>query len=99
MEQTFFTDIKIEKVRHLENIRIPLGTQKRKHLILTGKNGSGKTSVLEAMVRYIQSFLGEDSIALEKIRRLQKYYFALNHLKDSEQNRQEFYKKSLNSEG
>ena len=54
---------------------------------------------LEAMVRYIQSFLGEDSIALEKIRRLQKYYFALNHLKDSEQNRQEFYKKSLNSEG
>ena len=99
MEQTFFTDIKIEKVRHLENIRIPLGTQKRKHLILTGKNGSGKTSVLEAMVRYIQSFLGEDSIALEKIRRLQKYYFALNNLKDSEQNRQEFYKKSLNSEG
>lgn len=99
MEQTFFTDIKIEKVRHLENIRIPLGTQKRKHLILTGKNGSGKTSVLEAMVRYIQSFLGEDSIALEKIRRLQKYYFALDHLKDSEQNRQEFYKKSLNSEG
>lgn len=99
MEQTFFTDIKIEKVRHLENIRILLGTQKRKHLILTGKNGSGKTSVLEAMVRYIQSFLGEDSIALEKIRRLQKYYFALNHLKDSEQNRQEFYKKSLNSEG
>lgn len=99
MEQTFFTDIKIEKVRHLENIRIPLGIQKRKHLILTGKNGSGKTSVLEAMVRYIQSFLGEDSIALEKIRRLQKYYFALNHLKDSEQNRQEFYKKSLNSEG
>lgn len=99
MEQTFFTDIKIEKVRHLENIRIPLGTQKRKHLILTGKNGSGKTSVLEAMVRYIQSFLGEDSIALEKIRRLQKYYFALNHLKDSEQNRKEFYKKSLNSEG
>nr|WP_154581170.1 ATP-binding protein [Anaerobutyricum soehngenii] len=76
-----------------------MGTQKRKHLILTGKNGSGKTSVLEAMVRYIQSFLGEDSIALEKIRRLQKYYFALNHLKDSEQNRQEFYKKSLNSEG
>ena len=99
MEQTFFTDIKIEKVRHLENIRIPLGTQKRKHLILTGKNGSGKTSVLEAMVRYIQSFWGEESIALEKIRRLQKYYFALNHLKDSEQNRQEFYKKSLNSEG
>lgn len=99
MEQTFFTDIKIEKVRHLENISIPLDIEKRKHLILTGKNGSGKTSVLEAMVGYIQSFLGEDTIALEKIRRLQKYYFALKHWEDSEQNMQEFYKKSLNSEG
>ena len=49
MEQTFLTDIKIEKVRHLENISIPLGTEKRKHLILTGKNGSGKTSVLECV--------------------------------------------------
>ena len=90
MEQTFFTDIKIEKVRHLENISIPLDIEKRKHLILTGKNGSGKTSVLEAMVRYIQSFLGEDTIVLEKIRRLQKYYFALKHWEDSEQNIQIF---------
>lgn len=97
MEQTFLTDIKIEKVRHLENISIPLGTEKRKHLILTGKNGSGKTSVLEAMVKYIQSFLGEDSITLEQVKRAQKYYFALNGLEDSEQNRQLFYKKNLNS--
>lgn len=99
MEQTFLTDIKIEKVRHLENIWIPLGTEKRKHLILTGKNGSGKTSVLEAMVRYIQSFLGEDSIVLEQMKRAQKYYFALNGLEDSEQNRQLFYEKNLNSKG
>ena len=59
MEQTFLTDIEIRKVRHLENISIPLDKNERKHLILTGKNGSGKTSVLEAVVKYIQSFLGE----------------------------------------
>lgn len=41
MEQTFLTDIEIKKVRHLENISIPLDKNKRKHLILTGKNGSG----------------------------------------------------------
>ena len=58
MEQTFLTDIEIRKVRHLENISIPLDKNERKHLILTGKNGSGKTSVLEAVVKYIQSFLG-----------------------------------------
>lgn len=59
MERTFLTSINIKKVRHLENISIPLDKEKRKHLILTGKNGSGKTSVLEAMVKYVQSFLGE----------------------------------------
>ena len=44
----FITEIKIGKVRHLENIDIILGNEK-KHLILTGKNGSGKTSVLDAL--------------------------------------------------
>ncbi len=44
----FITDIHIGKVRHLENIDIKLGDTK-KHLILTGKNGCGKTSVLEAL--------------------------------------------------
>lgn len=98
MEQTFLTDIKIEKVRHLENILIPLGAKKRKHLILTGKNGSGKTSVLEAMVRYIQSFWGGDGIELERMKRLQQYYFAFKDLQDSEQNKQKLYKTNLNFE-
>lgn len=49
MTDTFLTGIEIKKVRHLQNISIPLSTEERKHLILTGKNGSGKTSVLEAM--------------------------------------------------
>lgn len=43
----FITSIKIKKIRHLENITIPLSETEPKHLILTGKNGSGKTSVLE----------------------------------------------------
>ena len=55
MEQTFLTGINIENVRHLSNILIPLDKNIRKHLILTGKNGSGKTSVLEAAVKYIRS--------------------------------------------
>lgn len=43
----FITEIRIENVRHLKNINIALNNQSRQHLILTGKNGSGKTSVLE----------------------------------------------------
>ena len=49
MEPTFLTGIHIHKVRHLENIDIPLSAAARKNLILTGKNGSGKTSVLNAL--------------------------------------------------
>lgn len=47
MESTFLTGIHINRVRHLENIDIPLSVDARKNLLLTGKNGSGKTSVLD----------------------------------------------------
>ena len=80
MEQTFFTDIKIEKVRHLENISIPLDIEKRKHLILTGKNGSGKTSVLEAMVRYIQSFLGGRYYSIRRNKTITEILFRIEAL-------------------
>ena len=43
----FITEVRIENVRHLKNINIALNNQSRQHLILTVKNGSGKTSVLE----------------------------------------------------
>ena len=45
----FITKIHIVQVRHLENIDIDLSQDQRKHLILTGKNGSGKTSLLNAI--------------------------------------------------
>ncbi len=55
MDQIFVTELTIQKVRHLENITIPLSKEHIKHLILTGKNGSGKTSVVEAMAEYLQN--------------------------------------------
>ena len=54
MEKTFISGLKIDHVRHLKNITISLSNEKIKHLIFTGKNGSGKTSVLEALSRYLQ---------------------------------------------
>lgn len=55
MDRVFITDLTIEKVRHLENIEIPLSSGELKHLIITGKNGSGKTSVLDAMALLLGS--------------------------------------------
>ena len=52
----YIRKIHIERVRHLSDIDIPLGDDGHpRHLILTGKNGSGKTSVLDAMSGYIDS--------------------------------------------
>ena len=45
----FIIKVKIEKLRHLENIEIFLSENERRHLLLTGKNGSGKTSLLETL--------------------------------------------------
>lgn len=55
MNQLFITDLTIEKVRHLKDIHVPLAEDRIKHLIFTGKNGSGKTSVLDAMAGFLNS--------------------------------------------
>lgn len=39
----FITSVHINEVRHLKDIEIKLNPEKRQHLILTGKNGSGNT--------------------------------------------------------
>ncbi|MDR1135345.1 MAG: AAA family ATPase [Clostridiales Family XIII bacterium] len=53
-DNTFITRIHIDKVRHIHDVDIILSDTECRHLILTGKNGSGKTSVLEAMKGAIQ---------------------------------------------
>lgn len=63
MADTFLTGIDIKKVRHLQNISIPLSATERKHLILTGKNGSGKTSVLEQLKANLE-YLTSDKFKL-----------------------------------
>ena len=50
----FITKIEIEKVRHLENIEICLSETERRHLLITGKNGSGKTSLLESVLKCLR---------------------------------------------
>lgn len=55
MKRFFITKLEIEKVRHLNNIEIELSNTELKHLIFTGKNGSGKTSVLDALADYLEN--------------------------------------------
>ncbi|HMT72128.1 MAG TPA: AAA family ATPase [Saprospiraceae bacterium] len=49
MDSFFISKIDIKKVRHLQDVEIDISDTERKHLIFTGKNGSGKTSVLNSV--------------------------------------------------
>lgn len=60
MEQLFITNVTIKKVRHLKEVSIPLSENQLKHLILTGKNGSGKTSVVEALAGYLNNVFTDE---------------------------------------
>ncbi|MCD8052795.1 MAG: AAA family ATPase [Lachnospiraceae bacterium] len=76
MEQIFISKIKIDKVRHLSGIEIPLSETGKKHLILTGKNGSGKTSLLDAMSDFLYSITSKKE--LHTVNRLNEYHKAFS---------------------
>lgn len=49
----FIKNIHINKLFHLENIDIPIENEKYPHLIITGKNGSGKTVLLNEIANFL----------------------------------------------
>ena len=55
MKEYFISEIDIEKLYHLSDIQIKLDSTKRQHLLLTGKNGSGKTSLLLEIEKFLKA--------------------------------------------
>ncbi|MBE5833961.1 MAG: ATP-binding cassette domain-containing protein [Butyrivibrio sp.] len=53
MYDIYLKSIKIESLRHLKNVTIPISDSRKKNLIITGKNGSGKTSLLKAITEQL----------------------------------------------
>lgn len=60
MNDIFITGITVNKVRNIEMFEIPLSANERKHLIITGRNGSGKTSLLEELRKFLSKVLKGD---------------------------------------
>lgn len=51
----FITSIHINQIFHLKDLDIVLSENKRQHLLLTGRNGSGKTSLMNAIMEFIET--------------------------------------------
>lgn len=62
----FITKIKVNHIFHLENLCIPISENEKKHLIITGKNGSGKTVLLNAMVERLDAAIVDKCLNNQK---------------------------------
>ncbi len=80
MMDFFIEEIKINKVRHLENVNIPICKGTRKHLILTGRNGSGKTSVLEKIKQFISHTISNRFLESYNLRETNEIFGDSNEL-------------------
>lgn len=89
----FITEIKINKVRHLKDLTIFLSDTERKHLLLTGKNGSGKTSVLERIASYLIAVTDGEAYFTEDLTGLGGW---ANVGRFEEQSRREWIRQHLN---
>ncbi len=92
VDKTFMTKLRINHVRHLKDITIPLSNSQPKHLVLTGKNGSGKTSVLKSVVDFLTYVVSRNfysqAACLESVTFNQKRLQELDNSEQDKQNRE-----------
>lgn len=82
MNDIFITKIEVKKVRNIENLIIPLSETERKHLIITGKNGSGKTSLLLEINKFIEASINKINSVDELKTRLENSEISLKKARD-----------------
>ena len=80
----YIKNIHINKVRHLKDINIPLEKEDYPHLMITGKNGSGKTSLLNAIANHIERIANDRYKYFEEYKSKIEYFE--NELKMNPQN-------------
>jgi len=76
----FIKNIHINKLFHLENFDIPIANEKYPHLIITGKNGSGKTVLLNAIADFFNVVKNKKNLSFlsysQKLNELNKSLFS-----------------------
>lgn len=59
----FITSIHVNQIFHLKDLDINLSGDKMQHLLLTGKNGSGKTSLMNAIIEFIEKVYADKNLS------------------------------------
>ena len=80
----YIKNIHIKQVRHLKDINLPLEKEDYPHLMITGKNGSGKTSLLNAIANHIERVANDTYKEFENYEKRIKYWE--KQLKDNSKN-------------
>ena len=63
----FIKNIKVNKLLHLQDLNIPIANEQTPHLILTGKNGTGKTILLNAIADFLETVRTDKGLEFLKI--------------------------------
>lgn len=70
----YITKIQINNLYHLHDLTIDIANPTAPHLILTGKNGSGKTVLLNAIADFVDKIKNQSSLSfLNLAKKIEKY--------------------------
>lgn len=58
----FLTKIRVNKIYHLQDFDINIADEEKKHLILTGKNGTGKTVLMNEVKLALNRIVSKDKV-------------------------------------
>ena len=70
----YIKNIRVNKIHHLEDFNIAIEDTNAPHLLITGKNGSGKTILLNAIADFLQRFGGDKNLGFLKTKESLEYW-------------------------
>ena len=65
MQEVFLSNIYIKDVYHLKDIELNIDKKERKHFIITGRNGSGKSILAQAISDYLATIYNGDLFKID----------------------------------
>lgn len=82
----YIKKIHINNLFHLRNIDIPIANKKAPHLIITGKNGSGKTVLLNAIADFLDNIKDNTTLGIRNLGEKLDIFIEHQHIEITEIN-------------